>query len=341
MKTDDFDYELPASAIAQKPIEPRDAARLLLTDTLEDRSFRDLPERLRSGDLLVVNRTRVRAARLRGVKRDSGGAVEVLLIRRRDERHWEGLIKPARRIRAGTLLDLGRIRGTVVTDPERGEVVVSLRAPGQDIEEALAEEGEIPLPPYIHIPLDDDERYQTVFARTLGSAAAPTAALHFTTEVLEELGRRGVAIAEVELDIGLDTFRPIATDSIKQHSMHREAWRVPGAAAEAVAACRRRDGRIIAVGTTVVRTLESAATRGRAIAAGSGSTDLFIMPGYRLQVVDCVLTNFHAPRTTLIVMIAAILGERWREVYEHALAAGYRFLSLGDAMLIEHPVNRP
>lgn len=341
VKTDDFDYELPAAAIAQHPIEPRDAARLLLADKLEDHSFRDLPALLRSGDLLVVNRTRVRAARLRGTKRSSGGSVELLLTRRRDETHWEGLIRPARRIRAGTLLDLGRISGEVVTDPDRGEVVVSLQAPDCDIEKALADEGEIPLPPYIHVPLQDDSRYQTVFAHTLGSAAAPTAALHFTTGVLEQLDLKEIAIAEVELDIGLDTFRPIATESVKEHPMHREAWRVPAAAAAAVGECRRRGGRVVAVGTTVVRTLESAASAGRTVAAGAGDTDLFITPGYQLQVVDCVLTNFHAPRTTLIVMIAALLGERWRRVYEHALVAGYRFLSFGDAMLIEHPVNRP
>ncbi|MDJ0496882.1 MAG: tRNA preQ1(34) S-adenosylmethionine ribosyltransferase-isomerase QueA [Acidimicrobiia bacterium] len=341
MKTDDFDYELPVAAIAQHPIEPRDAARLLLADNLEDRQFRELPDLLQSGDLLVVNRTRVRAARLRGTKRDSGGSVELLLTRRRDETHWEGLIRPARRVRAGTLLDLGRISGEVTSDPDRGEVVVALQAPGRDIEQALADEGEIPLPPYIHVPLSDDSRYQTVFARTLGSAAAPTAALHFTTEVLERLEHRGVAIAEVELDIGLDTFRPISAEAVQEHPMHREAWRVPAKAATAVSECRRRGGRVIAVGTTVVRTLESAAHAGRTVAAGGGDTDLFITPGYQMQVVDCVITNFHAPRTTLIVMIAALLGERWREVYEHALAAGYRFLSFGDAMLIEHPVNRP
>jgi S-adenosylmethionine:tRNA ribosyltransferase-isomerase len=340
VKTGDFDYELPAAAIAQRPIEPRDAARLLLTDSLEDRQFSDLPEILRPADLLVVNRTRVRAARLRGTKQ-TGGAVELLLTRRRDEIHWEGLIKPARRIRAGTLLDLGGIRGEVKTDPDRGEVVVSLGVPGGDIEAAVADHGEIPLPPYIHTPLQDDSRYQTVFAHSLGSAAAPTAALHFTAELIAKLARRGVTITAVELDIGLDTFRPIATEAVKEHPMHREAWRVPDDAAAAVRACRSEGGRVIAVGTTVVRTLESAATVGRTVVAGGGDTDLFITPGYELQAVDCVLTNFHAPRTTLIVMIAALLGDRWREVYEHALATGYRFLSFGDSMLIEQPSNRP
>jgi S-adenosylmethionine:tRNA ribosyltransferase-isomerase len=341
VRTDEFDYELPISAIAQQPIEPRDAARLLRTDSLEDRYFRDLPDILEPGDLLVVNRTRVRAARLRGKKRGSGGTVELLLTRRQDVIHWEGLIRPARRIRAGTQLDFGVITGEVVTDPDRGEVVVALHAPGSDIEATLADEGEIPLPPYINVALEDDSRYQTVFARTVGSAAAPTAALHFTPELLERLANQNVAVAEVELEIGLDTFRPIAADTIKGHTMHRETWRVPAAAAEAIRECRRRNGRIVAVGTTVVRTLESAAAPGRMVTAGTGDTDLFITPGYQLQVVDGVVTNFHAPRTTLIVMIAALLGDRWREVYSHALAAQYRFLSFGDAMLIEHPENRP
>ena len=341
MKTEDFNYELPASAIAQRPIEPRDAARLLLADSLEDRYFRDLPEILLPGDLLVVNRTRVRAARLRGVKPDTGGAVELLLTRRLDAMHWEGLIKPARRIRAGTVLRLGEIRGRVETDPDRGEVVVSLDVTGGDIEAAIADEGEVPLPPYIREPLADESRYQTVFARVVGSAAAPTASLHFTPQLLDRLALREVGIAEVELDIGLDTFRPIVTDAVKEHPMHREAWRVPVDAAAAIDACRHSGGRVVAVGTTVVRTLESAATAHGRVMVGGGDTDLFITPGYQLQVVDSVLTNFHAPRTTLIVMIAALLGDRWREVYEHALRNGYRFLSFGDSMLIEHPGSRP
>jgi S-adenosylmethionine:tRNA ribosyltransferase-isomerase len=334
-----FDYTLPDGSIAQTPMEPRDAARLLRTEPLEDRKFSELPGLLRSGDLVVVNRTRVRAARLRGFKRHSGGAVELLLTRRLDEARWEALVRPARRIRIGSVVDCGQIRGEVLTDPDRGLVVVALAAEVGDVEDVLTDTGEIPLPPYIHEPLGDSGRYQTVFAKTVGSAAAPTAALHFTPRLLEDLGENGIAIAEVDLEIGLDTFRPIATPTIAEHQMHRETWTLPAATAEAVAATRLRGGRVVAVGTTVVRTLESATTGEGLVGEGAGSTDLFIAPGYRMKVVDVVLTNFHAPRTTLIVMIAALLGDRWRDIYTYAIEAGYRFLSFGDAMLIEQPVN--
>lgn len=340
VRTEEFDYSLPPAAIAQQPIEPRDAARLLDAESLEGHTFAKLPALLREGDLLVVNHTKVRAARLRGTKRRSGGAVELLLTRRLDEVRWEALIRPARRIRSGTELDLGPIAGEVVSDPVAGEVVVALHARDRDVEEVLAEEGEIPLPPYIHVPLAEASRYQTVFARTVGSAAAPTAALHFTENLLESLLRSGIKIAEVDLEVGLDTFRPISSAVIEDHKMHRETWEVSDEAAAAVTASRQRGGRVVAVGTTVVRTLESAAHGDGLVRADRGETDLFISPGYRLRVVDAVITNFHAPRTTLIVMIAALLGDRWREVYEHALGAGYRFLSFGDAMLIEQPVNR-
>lgn len=341
VRTDEFDYVLPATTIAQHPAEPRDAARLLRADILEDRRFSELPSLLDPADLLVVNRTKVRAARLRGIKAASGGGVELLLTRRLDTRRWEALIRPARRIRRGTELTLGKISGEILSDPIGGEVVVALRAESGDIEDLLPEEGEMPLPPYIHVPLDDPDRYQTVFAKTVGSAAAPTAALHFTTGLLESLEVAGIRIAEVDLEVGLDTFRPISTQAIDDHEMHREIWEVPVEAAEAVAECRERGGRVVAVGTTVVRTLESAAQDDGLIRADRGATDLFISPGYTLRVVDAVVTNFHAPRTTLIVMIAALLGDRWRDVYNHALGAGYRFLSFGDAMFVEQPVNRP
>ena len=300
----------------------------------------DLVELLRPNDLVVVNRTRVRAARLRGHKPDTGGVVELLLLRRVDGELWEALIRPARRIRPGTVLALGPIQGEVMSEPERGEVVVRLSAQVGDIEEAIAAAGEVPLPPYIHVALDDAERYQTVFAKTVGSAAAPTASLHFTDDLIRRLVARGVKFAEVDLEIGLDTFRPITSADIGSHKMHTESWEVPQAAADAIAEARLAGGRVVAAGTTVVRTLESAAVAGGCVSAGSGATDLFISPGYQLRVVDVVLTNFHAPRTTLIVMIATLLGDRWRSVYDHALNAGYRFLSFGDAMLIERPVNR-
>ena len=334
-----FDYNLPDEAIAQTPIEPRDAARLLRCDPIEDRVFADLPELLRAGDLLVVNRTRVRAARLHGRKSGTGGAVEVLLLRRVDRERWQALLRPARRIRRGTEIDFGLLSGQVLTDPDRGQVTIALDAGDGDVEDAIGTAGEVPLPPYIHEELADPERYQTVFAKTVGSAAAPTAALHFTPDLLARIAAAGVEIAEVELQVGLDTFRPISTDSVADHAMHTESWEVPEAAAEAIAATRQRSGRVVAVGTTVVRTLESAAAGGGLVSPGSGDTDLFISPGYEMKVVDSVITNFHAPRTTLIVMIAALLGDRWRLLYEHALAGGYRFLSFGDSMFIEQPVN--
>lgn len=339
VRTEEFDYALPKAAIAQQPTEPRDAARLLRADVLEDRMFSELPALLVPGDLLVVNRTKVRSARIRGTKRDTGGAVELLLTRRLDEDRWEALARPARRIRTGTELNLGRIKGKVLSDPVAGEVVVALSADTGEVEDVLRDDGEMPLPPYIHVPLTDANRYQTVFARTLGSAAAPTAALHFTDGLVKSLQASDISIAEVDLEVGLDTFRPISETVINEHEMHRETWEVPQGAADAVAACRERGNRVVAVGTTVVRTLESAAQMDGLVRPGRGETDLFISPGYRLRAVDAVVTNFHAPRTTLIVMIAALLGDRWREVYQHALQSGYRFLSFGDAMIIEQPVN--
>lgn len=334
-----FDYDLPQPAIAQVPIEPRDGARLLRCDPLEDREFRELPELLRRGDLLVVNRTKVRAARLRGHKAETGGAIELLLLRRRDDRCWEALVRPARRIRTGIRLEFEGISGEILSEPIAGQVVVALTAVGRDVEEVIANVGDVPLPPYIHKDLEQPDRYQTVFARTVGSAAAPTASLHFTQGLVDAIHEAGVAVAEVDLEVGLDTFRPIGSESIANHAMHTERWELPEATAASIAATRERGGRVVAVGTTVVRTLESAASGDGFVDPGAGDTDLFIRPGYRMKVVDAMITNFHAPRTTLIVMIATILGDRWRLVYQHAIDAGYRFLSFGDAMLIEEPVN--
>ncbi|MFV9672969.1 MAG: tRNA preQ1(34) S-adenosylmethionine ribosyltransferase-isomerase QueA [Acidimicrobiia bacterium] len=330
-----FDYDLPASAIAQSAIEPRDAARLLVAGTLEDRVFTDLPGLLEPGDLVVVNNTRVRPARVRATK-ETGGAVEVLLTKRIDEIRWEALVRPARRIRPGTKMVANSLRLTVVTEPDRGVVTVEIITDGdKDVDDILPGFGEVPLPPYFHGTLDDDERYQTMFARATGSAAAPTAALHFTPGVVEALRSRGIRIAEVELDVGLDTFRPMADGPIADHQMHRERYSIPSSTVTAVAAAKQGGGRIVAVGTTVVRTLETAADADGRLQAGSGSTDLFITPGYRPKIVDAMVTNFHAPGTTLIVMIAALIGPGWHDVYDHAVESGYRFLSFGDAMFIE------
>jgi S-adenosylmethionine:tRNA ribosyltransferase-isomerase len=328
-----FDYDLPASSIAQVAIEPRDAARLLVAGTLDDRLFTDLPGMLDPGDIVVVNNTRVRPARVRATK-DTGGAVEVLLTKRIDEIRWEALVRPARRIRPGTRMTADSLQIAVVTEPDRGVVIVEIVADG-DVDDILPEIGEIPLPPYFHGTLDDDERYQTMFARATGSAAAPTAALHFTPFVVEALQARGVHIAEVELDVGLDTFRPMADGPISDHQMHRERYSIPASTVAAISEAKNNGSRIVAIGTTVVRTLETAADEAERLHPGDGSTDLFITPGYRPRIVDAVVTNFHAPATTLIVMIAALIGPGWRDVYDHALTSGYRFLSFGDAMFIE------
>lgn len=330
-----FDYDLPPEAIAQAAIEPRDAARLLVARTLDDRLFTDLPSLLDPGDLVVVNNTRVRPARV-FAKKETGGTVEVLLTKRMDEIRWEALIRPARRIRTGIDMRAGSLRMMVMTEPDRGVVIVEIVADGSDdVDDVLPDLGEIPLPPYFHGTLDDDERYQTMFARATGSAAAPTAALHFTPGIVEALRSRGVHLAEVELDVGLDTFRPMADGPISDHQMHHEHYSVPSATVNAIENAKQRGSRVVAVGTTVVRTLETAADEGGRLRAGSGSTDLFIAPGYRTKIVDAVVTNFHAPRTTLIVMIAALIGPDWRDAYDHALESGYRFLSFGDAMFVE------
>lgn len=334
----DFDYELLPSSIAQAAIEPRDASRLLLASDLSDHRFSDLPQLLRPGDRLVVNRTRVRAARLTGVRSGTGGAVEALLTRRVDAARWEALLRPARRLRAGTEIDFGRIRGRLLSDPERGLAAVELSAEC-DIDDLLPTVGELPLPPYFHGRLEDPERYQTMFAKEVGSAAAPTAALHFTPSLVERLEERGVGIAEIDLHVGLDTFRPMEDGELAAHVIHREWYEVGEATVEAVARATAAGGRVIAVGTTVVRALESAAAAG-SLRATAGWSSLFIRPGYRRRVVDGLITNFHAPRTTLLALVAAFMGERWRTAYQHAVSSGYRFLSFGDAMFVDDPVPR-
>jgi len=329
MRSEDFDYDLPEAAIAQQPAEPRDASRLLVVATPPvDTTFAALPEYLEPGDLLVRNATRVRAARLRGV-RPTGGAVELLLLDRQGE-EWTALAKPARKLKPGMKLDFGELRAEVLTPAEDGQVRVRLETSGRaEVEDVIAAVGTVPYPPYVAEGPSDPERYQTVYATEIGSAAAPTAGLHFTPALLRRLAERGVGMADVFLDIGLDTFRPITAPSLDLHIMHSESYAVPSATWEGVAQTQADGGRVVAVGTTVVRTLESAAATGDL----SGSTDLFVQPGYRLQVVDSLITNFHMPRSSLLVLLAAILPN-WQEVYAHALAEGYRFLSFGDAMLI-------
>lgn len=335
MLVSDFDYDLPDGAIAQSAIEPRDAARLLRVNGDVDYKFFQLPELLNAGDVLVVNRTRVRAARLRGSKIGSGGSVELLLLRPLSGDRWEALMRPSRRLRAGIELSFGPLTGRVVSAPLEGVGVVELHAPSGDVAALVEEVGEVPLPPYFHGTLSSPDRYQTVFAAEPRSAAAPTAALHFTPRLCSDLEAGGVEFAEVELDVGLDTFRPMQVDRVADHEMHRERFVLPNEAAQQISAARRRGNRVIAVGTTAVRTLETMATPEGSVAPGSGESNLFIRPGYRARAVDAVITNFHAPRTTLIALVAAFLGPGWRAVYAGALERGYRFLSFGDAMFIE------
>lgn len=332
MRLSDFDYDLPPERIAQTPIEPRDSARLLVdrgARSPEHRHVRDLPALLREGDLLVLNETKVIPARLR-LHRTSGGAAEVLLLEPRDpgRRTWEALVRPGGKLVVGEeLLDGATPLVRMGERTAAGDTFVVELIGDADPWALLEEHGEMPLPPYIGQRLGDPARYQTVYAREPASAAAPTAGLHFTPELLDALAAAGVATATVELVVGLDTFQPISTDDPLDHRMHTERYRVP---ADTMQACADAE-RVVAVGTTAVRALESAARRGEL----AGRTDLFIHRGFEWQVVDVLMTNFHLPKTTLLMMIDAFVGPRWRDLYAVALADDYRFLSFGDAMLLD------
>ena len=316
-----FDYDLPPAAIAQTPVEPRSAARLLVaTDPISHRRVADLPSLVGPGDVIVVNETKVIPARLH-LRKQTGGAAEVLLLEPTSDGWWEALVRPGRRLPAGTLLFHGKV--AVV---EIGDEVADGRRLVRPLE-SIDEHGVVPLPPYITEPLADPDRYQTVFARSPGSVAAPTAGLHLTEAVLETCRARGATVAVVDLKVGIGTFRPISSASVDDHAMHAEAYSVPAATWEA---CQDAE-RVIAVGTTTVRALESAAASGER----EGRTELFIRPGFQFEVVDVLLTNFHMPRSSLLVLLSAFCGDRWRTLYEAALAEGYRFLSFGDAMLVE------
>ncbi len=332
MQISDFDYDLPEDRIAQTPIEPRDAAKLLIdrgSGATEHRQVRDLPELLREGDLLVLNETRVIPARLR-LRRPTGGAAEVLLLEPwdADRRTWEALVRPGGKLAVGEVLSADGVPLVRMGERTPAGDTFWVELVGDDDPVVLLDRhGEMPLPPYISERLGDPERYQTVFSREPGSAAAPTAGLHFTSELFDRLAERGVATATVELVVGLDTFQPISTENPLEHPMHTERYRVPP---ETAHACRNAE-RVVAVGTTAVRALESAARSGES----SGRTDLFIHRGFDWQVVDAMMTNFHLPKTTLLMMIDAFIGPRWRTLYETALADDYRFLSFGDAMLLD------
>ncbi len=330
----DLDYDLPTGAIAQKPLVERDRARLLVDcgDRMSHRRVSDLPELLGPGDVVVVNDTRVLPARLR-MRRATGGAVEVLLLREGDDGDWEALVRPSRRLRQGEVVATDRrdlasagVGVEIGEDLGEGRRVVRVHTGGRELVDVLDDIGAVPLPPYITAGIDDPERYQTVYARRPVSAAAPTAGLHFTEALLERVRAAGAEVVAVELTVGLDTFRPITAARLDEHAVHTEEYRVP---AEARAALHRAE-RVVAVGTTVVRCLETWAATGEA----SGHSGLFIRRPYEWRVVDALMTNFHLPRSTLLCLLDAFVGPRWRVLYGAALEHGYRFLSFGDAMFV-------
>lgn len=328
MQIDEFDYELPEQAIAQVPLADRSSARLLVgTDPIAHRTVRDLPSMILPGDVIVVNNTRVLPARLRLFK-ETGGKVEVFLLSPVGDGSWEALVRPSRRVPDGTVLTDGKGDPIVTVLADRGEGR-RLVAPATETSmlDLAASEGEMPLPPYIHSHLADPERYQTVYADTVGSVAAPTAGLHFTDALIAECEASGAMVVDVELRVGIGTFRPIVAHRIVDHQMHAERYHVPASTWQACRDARR----VIAIGTTSVRALESAAVTGEL----DGETELFIHPGYDWQIVDALLTNFHMPKSSLLVMLAAFYGPGWRSLYSEALSSDYRFLSFGDAMFVE------
>jgi len=335
VRLDDIDYDLPERLIAQQPIEPRDHARLLVdrgSSSIDHLHVYDIVDQLTPGDVLVVNHTRVMHARLQ-LQRETGGRVEVLMLREQSgSSSWEALVRPGGKVRPGERLkdNTGRVVVSMVGRASDGDTFI-VRPEVADIYATMREIGEAPLPPYITQRLDDVTRYQTVYAHDERSAAAPTAGLHFTPELLTAIRRRGIRIEEVELVVGLDTFKPVTVDDPLDHVIHAERYRVPHSVMEVCAATREKGGRVIAVGTTAARALESAATTG----VSEGNTNLFIYPGYEWKIVDRLMTNFHMPRTTLLLMISSFVGPRWRNVYAEAIERGYRFLSFGDAMLLD------
>lgn len=330
MDTSAFHYQLPASSIAQSVVEPRHQSRLLDARTLQDHRFLELSSLLNPGDLLVLNDTRVRSARVEAVRSETGGKVELLVLKELPGSIWECLARPARRLRPGVVLHIGAEPATVVTN--LGDGLIRLSFESDEVETLIERAGTVPLPPYFEGHLHDPGRYQTVYARRVGSAAAPTAGLHFTSEVFASLQEKGVQVAAVELQVSLDTFRPIAVDRIEDHQMHSEWCSVSEETATAIEECRRRGGSVVAVGTTVVRTLESFA-QGDLVRPGSQDTSIFLRPGVEIRVVDLLITNFHLPGSTLLVLLEAFMGPEWRHTYQTAVERGYRFLSFGDAML--------
>lgn len=342
LSTEDFDFDLPEELIAQTPLKDRASSRLLVvnkeTGDMEDKHFHDILDELQPGDALVMNNTRVLPARLYGEKPETGGHLEVLLLTNTEGDTWETLIKPAKRAKVGTEIQFGdcRLKAVVKEELEHGGRIIEFKYDGIFLE-ILESLGEMPLPPYIKERLDDPDRYQTVYAEENGSAAAPTAGLHFTKELLEEIKAKGVHLVYLTLHVGLGTFRPVSVDNIEEHHMHSEFYRLTEEAAKQLNEVRQAGGRIVAVGTTSIRTLETIGTKFNGeIQADSGWTDIFITPGYQFKVVEAFSTNFHLPKSTLVMLVSAFAGKDLTlAAYQHAIEEKYRFFSFGDAMFIK------
>lgn len=341
LKKSDFYFDLPQELIAQDPLEDRSSSRLLVLDKetgeMEHRVFHDIVEYLHEGDCLVLNNTKVIPARLMGTKKDTGATIEVLLLKRRENDIWETLVKPGKKAKPGTVITFGEglLTGTVVDIVDEGNRLIQFSYEGI-FEEVLDKLGEMPLPPYITHKLQDKNRYQTVYAKYEGSAAAPTAGLHFTKELLAQVVEKGVKIAYVTLHVGLGTFRPVKEENVLEHHMHSEFYQVTPEAAKLINDTKAAGGRVICVGTTSCRTIESAADQNGVVQAGCGDTEIFIYPGYQFKVLDNLITNFHLPESTLIMLVSALAGrEHVLRAYETAVEMKYRFFSFGDAMFIK------
>jgi S-adenosylmethionine:tRNA ribosyltransferase-isomerase len=340
MNVKDFDFDLPQELIAQDPLLDRSSSRLLVLDKqtgeIKHKHFRDILSYLKEGDCLVINDTKVIPARLFGVKEGTEAKIEILLLKRRENDIWETLVKPGKKAKEGTVISFGDglLKGTVIDVVEEGNRLIQFSYDGI-FEEILDQLGQMPLPPYITHQLQDKNRYQTVYAKHEGSAAAPTAGLHFTKELLEEIEKKGITIARVTLHVGLGTFRPVKVDEIESHHMHSEFYVVEEEEAKKVNDAKKNGGRIICVGTTSCRTVESASTEEGILKSGSGWTEIFIYPGYRFKTLDCLITNFHLPESTLVMLVSALAGrEHVLHAYDEAIKERYRFFSFGDAMFL-------
>lgn len=346
MRTSDFYYDLPNELIAQTPVEPRDCSRLMVLDRttgeILHKHFYDIVDCLREGDLLVINNSRVIPARLYGNRTDTNANVELLLLEQKDNSCWEALVKPGKKAREGATISFGegKLMGEIVSVKEDGNRIIEFTcANNANIFTVLDEIGQMPLPPYITEKLQDKDRYQTVYSKDLGSAAAPTAGLHFTNELMDKIRKKGIDFAEVTLHVGLGTFRPVKVEDINNHKMHSEHYSVSQETADKIKQAKRNGGRVFAVGTTSCRTLESVAARLGDIAACDGATDIFIYPGYEFRVIDGLITNFHLPESTLIMLVSAFCGyDNTMRAYKTAVSQGYRFFSFGDAMLIGNQI---